>query len=81
MLSAVVTMSILLQGLLGWNLKVFCLSLLINTLVVVITWRYRALVAVTPTQNPRSGIYSFIARVVFWLFLAVILFFGSKRFQ
>jgi len=74
-------MTILLQALLGWDLKVFCLSLPINTLAVFILWRFRAPVAVTPAQNHGSGIYSFIARVVLWGFVAATLFFVSKRFQ
>jgi hypothetical protein len=43
--------------------------------------RYRAPAAVTPTLNPGSGMYSFIARVVFWVFVAIILFFVAKRFR
>lgn len=81
MLSPVAVMSVLFLALQGWDLKVFCLSLLINTLVVALVWRYRAPAAVVPAQRPGSGVGSFIARVVFWVVVAAILFFVSKRFQ
>jgi hypothetical protein len=80
-LSQILIMSILIQVLLGWDPKVFCLSLPINALAVGILRRYRAPAAVTPTLNPGSGMYSFIARVVFWVFVAIILFFVAKRFR
>ncbi|MFS2018074.1 hypothetical protein ACEN88_16015 [Massilia sp. CT11-108] len=73
--------SILLQVFLGWDWKAFCLSLLINTLAAGIVWRYRTPVAVTSAQHPRAGVYSFVARAGFWVVVAVILFFGFKRFQ
>lgn len=81
MLSPVVVMSVLFLALQGWDLKVFCLSLLINTLAVALVWRYRTPAAVVSAQHPGPGVGSFIARVVFWGVVAASLFFVSKRFQ
>lgn len=81
MLSGVVIMSILFQVLLGWDLKYLCLSLPISTLAVFLQWRYRTIMAIPSAQNPGSRIYGLIARGAFWLFVALILFFVSKRFQ
>jgi hypothetical protein len=81
MLSFAVFMAILFQVLSGWDPKVFCLSLLINTMTVVIVWRYRTPAAPMPGQHSSSGRYRFIARTVFWILVAVALFFGSRKFQ
>jgi len=81
MLSFAAFMAILFQVLNRWDPKVFGLSLLINTMAVVIVWRYRTPAAPMPGQHPGSGRYRFIARIVFWILVAVALFFGSKTFQ
>jgi hypothetical protein len=78
MLSFALIMAILFQVLSGWDPKVFCLSLLINTMAVVIVWRYRMPAALLPGQRPGSGRYRFFARTVFWILVAVVLFFGIR---
>jgi hypothetical protein len=80
MLSAALTMSILFQILRGWDPKVFWTSLLINTLAVVTLWRYRTF-ASTSRQHGNFGGYGFVARVVFWIVVAVALFFAFRTFE
>lgn len=79
MLSAALIMSMLFQILRGWDPKVFWTSLLINTLAVVTLWRYRKF-APTSRQNRDFWGYGFVASVVFWIVVAVALFFAFRAF-
>jgi hypothetical protein len=55
--------------------------LLANVLVVAALWRYRLHIFAKSGQNTGSASSAFLLRIVFWIVVAVALFFGFKTFQ
>jgi hypothetical protein len=80
-LSAIILIS---DGLLffrGSNTRVSSVVLLANVLVVAALWRYRLHIFAKSGQNTGSASSAFLLRIVFWIVVAVALFFGFKTFQ
>lgn len=79
--SAFGLMSSLLLVFRGWDNSVVYVSLLINIGIVAMFWRYRTSIFVKPGAGSATASYRFVAMTVFWILVAVLVFFGFHTFR
>lgn len=65
----------------GSDKRLAAVVMLVNLLVVVALWRYRTHFFAKSGQNAGSANTRFILTLVFWIVVAVALFFGFRAFQ
>lgn len=80
-LGAVLVASLVFQVFRGWDLRVFWLSLLVNISAVLFLLRFWTPSPANAWKDSRTGKRRFIFQVVFWILVAVALFFGFRAFQ